>query len=102
MLTNNILHKHGGTKVRRVWYNDFYTSNQLFTLANSRVFAPHQAEENLLEGWYKFPNASLHFSGETRCCPTATSERRRICSSAETRFFALREVGDRATEKVSI
>ena len=33
-----------------------------------------------------------------RCCPTATSERRRIQSRADTRFFALREASIRRSQ----
>ena len=42
------------------------------------------------------------FSNEPSCCYVATSERRRIRLKADFHYFALRGVGDRATEKVSI
>ena len=52
------------------------------------------------EGWAKiiaFPEGL-----ETSCCHTATSERRRIRLKADYIYIALRGVGDRATENVSI
>ena len=47
-------------------------------------------------------NRIKHFYGEPRCYHAATSERRRIQSRADNNIIALRGVGDRATEKVSI